>query len=55
MKHIKTISTRDLKESMKRASNIRNIRFYDPLLTGKECNADTSFQIYLFFSFMLLN
>lgn len=39
----------NLKESMKRASNIRNIRFYDPLLTGKECNADTSFQVYQLF------
>ena len=39
----------NLKESIKKASNIRNIRFYDPLLTGRECKADTFFQVYQLF------
>jgi hypothetical protein len=39
----------NLKETLKKMDDFRKIRFFDPLLTGKECKTDTSFQVYKLF------
>lgn len=39
----------NLEETLRKKDDIGNVRFFDPLLTGKECETDTTFQIYKLF------
>lgn len=39
----------NLKETLKKPGAIGNIRFFDPLLTGKECETEPMFQVYKLF------